>query len=66
LKNLALSIAGAWDAHHHPLVDGGHIKFWSRRTLAQLLSDEGFEEVAFQGAGRLPFLWKSMILMARR
>ena len=37
-KNLALSLApGAWDRHHHPLCDHGHIKFWSRRTLRALL-----------------------------
>ena len=65
VKNLALSIFGHWDVHHAPLWHGGHIKFWSRRTLTQLLAEGGFRAVAFRGIGRLPFLWKSMLLTAR-
>jgi 2-polyprenyl-3-methyl-5-hydroxy-6-metoxy-1,4-benzoquinol methylase len=66
LKNLALSIANKWDAHHDPLLHGGHIKFWSRRTLTKLLSENGFNVIGFYGAGRLPYLWKSFILVAQR
>lgn len=66
LKNLALSLAGKWDHHHTALWYGGHIKFWSRRTLTALLDDNGFDVVAFHGVGRLPYLWKSMVLVARR
>jgi 2-polyprenyl-3-methyl-5-hydroxy-6-metoxy-1,4-benzoquinol methylase len=66
LKNLLLSLSGRWDRHFSPLWDGGHIKFWSRTTLADLLSDEGFTVAAFAGAGRLPYLWKSMILLCRK
>jgi 2-polyprenyl-3-methyl-5-hydroxy-6-metoxy-1,4-benzoquinol methylase len=65
-KNLALSIFNKWDFHHGPLWHGGHIKFWSRRTLTQLLEEHGFEVLEFRGVGRLPYLWKSMILVARR
>jgi len=65
-KNLALSIAGKWDFHLGPLWDGGHIKFWSRATLTALLAREGFEVLQFVGAGRIPFLWKSMVLLARK
>ena len=60
LKNLAVSVANGWDAHHTPLWDGGHIKFWSRATLTRLLEENGFEVVSFSGAGRLPCL-NSMI-----
>lgn len=66
LKNLALSVAGAWDAHFTVGWDGGHIKFWSRATLTKLLTDAGFEVTGFVGSGRLPYLWKSMILIARK
>lgn len=66
LKNLSLSILGAWDKHHTPLWHGGHIKFWSRETLSKLLNENGFKVVGFTGAGRLPYLWKSMILVARK
>ena len=66
LKNLALAVSGKLDAHFSALWDGGHIKFWSRRTLSALLEEAGFEFVEFRGAGRLPFLWKSMIVVARK
>ncbi len=66
LKNLALSAAGKWDRHFSPLWDGGHIKFWSRATLAQLLSEEWFTVTDFIGTGRLPYLWKSMIVICRK
>ncbi|HUG46680.1 MAG TPA: methyltransferase domain-containing protein [Sphingomicrobium sp.] len=66
LKNLALSIFDKWDDHHTVHWHGGHIKFWSRKTLTKLLSDAGFEVIAFHGVGRLPFLWKSMVLVGRK
>ncbi len=66
LKNLALSLAGKWDRHHDPLWDGGHIKFFSAATLSALLREAGFGGITFRGAGRLPFLWKSMVLAADR
>jgi 2-polyprenyl-3-methyl-5-hydroxy-6-metoxy-1,4-benzoquinol methylase len=65
-KNLALSVTDSWDKHHTALWHGGHIKFWSRESLSQLLKDAGFEIVGFRGAGRLPYLWKSMIIVAQR
>ena len=66
LKNLLLSLANRWDSHITPFHDGGHIKFWSRRTLTRLLTEEGFEVTSFIGAGRIPHLWRCMILIARR
>lgn len=66
LKNLALALIDGWDTHHTPLWHGGHIKFWSRKTLTRLLRDNGFEVTAFSGVGRLPYLWKSMVLVARK
>jgi 2-polyprenyl-3-methyl-5-hydroxy-6-metoxy-1,4-benzoquinol methylase len=65
LKNMALSIFNKWDTHHTALWHGGHIKFWSRKTLSRLLEDSGFKVTEFHGAGRFPWLWKSMILVAR-
>ena len=65
LKNLALSILDKWDKHHTVLWHGGHIKFWSRKTLTLLLQENGFNVIAFHGIGRLPYLLKSMILVAR-
>jgi 2-polyprenyl-3-methyl-5-hydroxy-6-metoxy-1,4-benzoquinol methylase len=66
LKNLALSVAGAWDKHHTALWHGGHIKFFSRATLSSLLADSGLRVVGFEGLGRMPWLWKSMLLVARK
>lgn len=66
IKNLSLSLAGKWDHHHTALWTGGHIKFWSRSTLTQLVVEERFIVEQFLGVGRLPWLWKSMILVARR
>jgi 2-polyprenyl-3-methyl-5-hydroxy-6-metoxy-1,4-benzoquinol methylase len=66
LKNVALSVAGKWDHHHDPLFDGGHIKFFSRKTLSRLLSETGFRDLHFMGAGRATFLWASMIISGRK
>lgn len=66
LKNIALAVFGKWDHHHTALWHGGHIKFWSRDTLTQLLTKNGFKVVAFSGVGRLPYLWKSMVLVAQK
>jgi 2-polyprenyl-3-methyl-5-hydroxy-6-metoxy-1,4-benzoquinol methylase len=66
LKNVAIAALGKWDNHHTVLWDGGHIKFWSRATLAKLLEEEGFELIGFHGCGRIPYLWKSMILVGRK
>lgn len=65
-KNLALSLLNHWDIHHDPLWHGGHIKFWSNKTLTRLLIENNFIDIKFYGVGRFPLMWKSMILVARR
>ena len=65
LKNLVLSILNKWDHHHTVFWKGGHIKFWSKKTLSQLLINHGFTVIEFNGCGRFPFLWKSMLLKAK-
>lgn len=64
-KNLALSLANKWDAHHSVFWEHGHIKFFSRKTLAELFEREGFQTVSFQGLGRFPCLWKTMLMVFR-
>lgn len=44
-KNLVLALSGKMDAHFSALWDGGHIKFWSMRTLKSLLSETGFKKL---------------------
>ncbi|PTR11622.1 class I SAM-dependent methyltransferase [Cereibacter azotoformans] len=66
LKNLALAVTGKMDAHFTALWDHGHIKFWSIRTLSNLLSEAGLTDVRFLRVGRVAPLAKSMIAIARR
>jgi 2-polyprenyl-6-hydroxyphenyl methylase/3-demethylubiquinone-9 3-methyltransferase len=65
-KNLGLALFNAWDRHFTADWEGGHIKFFSRRTLGLALQRAGFEVVGFHGAGRLPYLWKSMVVTAEK
>lgn len=64
LKNVLIALSGRMDRHFTALWEGGHIKFFSRYTLEKLMRQEGFSPTAFRGAGRLPFLWKSMLVKA--
>lgn len=64
-KNLLLAILGKWDSHHGPMWHGGHIKFWSKKTLSKLLTNKGFTVTGFKGCGRAPYFWKSMIIKAK-
>jgi len=66
VKNVALSTAGRWDFHHHPLVEHGHIKFWSRATLERLVRASGLYPAEFHRLGRIPILAKSMMLVAEK
>lgn len=66
LKNLALSLVNGWDAHHGVHWDGGHIKFFSVRTLARVLESEGFAVDRFTFHGRVAWLWKNMICVAQK
>lgn len=66
LKNLLIAVMGKTDSHFNPLADYGHIKFFSVDTLSKLLLEAGFTDLEFTGAGRFPYLWKSMIVKAVR
>lgn len=66
LKNLALALSGKLDSHFTALLDHGHIKFWSEKTLRQLLGEAGFRSVDFRRVGRIAPLAKSMIALARK
>ena len=65
-KNLSLALSGKMDEHYTALWDYGHIKFWSEKTLTQLLLDEGFKSVRFERVGRIKTLAKSMIAVAQK
>jgi len=65
LKNLLLSVSGKMDNHFNALQDGGHIKFFSVKTLSELVRSFGFTDLDFTFYGRAPWLWKNMICSAR-
>jgi SAM-dependent methyltransferase len=65
-KNLALAATGRLDDHFDALQDGGHVKFWSIRTLTALLEEAGFSAVRFRFAGRVRPFSKSMLAIATR
>ncbi|MCT7949799.1 methyltransferase domain-containing protein [Ancylothrix sp. C2] len=65
LKNLLIALTGKMDEHFTVLWDMGHVKFFSVATLTALLKAEGYQEIQFKFAGRLPYLWKSMLCSAR-
>jgi SAM-dependent methyltransferase len=66
LKNLTLSVMNGWDRHFGVDWDGGHIKFFSKTTLWRMASTVGFKDIRFLAVGRLPGLWKSMIMIAQK
>lgn len=66
LKNLALALTNRMDSHYSALHDGGHIKFFSVKTLSQLMLAHGFTDLSFRFYGRAPWLWKNMICHARK
>jgi 2-polyprenyl-3-methyl-5-hydroxy-6-metoxy-1,4-benzoquinol methylase len=60
-KNLALAITGKLDGHFSALWNGGHIKFFSVATLTKLLETANLTDIQFKYAGRIPYLWCSML-----
>lgn len=64
-KNLALALTNKFDKHWHPLRDYGHVKFFSRATLEDLLIEQGFELIYFARVGRWGPVACSMVLTAR-
>ncbi len=47
-KNVAYSLFNKWDLVHSPLWDGGHIKFFSKKSLTTLFEQEGFVDFQWQ------------------
>ena len=66
VKQLGVALLGRADAYYDPLWDWGHIKFYSVDTMSTLLWEAGFDDLEYQGAGRVPYLWKSMVFVAHK
>jgi 2-polyprenyl-6-hydroxyphenyl methylase/3-demethylubiquinone-9 3-methyltransferase len=62
--NLALAIAGRFDARWDPLLDEGRLKFFSRATLTALLSEYKLEQMHFETIGRIPSFARAMMVSA--
>jgi 2-polyprenyl-3-methyl-5-hydroxy-6-metoxy-1,4-benzoquinol methylase len=65
-KNLALSLLDGWDKHFTAGWEGGHIKFFSVKTASEMARSAGFGRIRHDGVGRVPYLWKSMVLVAEK
>jgi 2-polyprenyl-6-hydroxyphenyl methylase/3-demethylubiquinone-9 3-methyltransferase len=65
LKNLALALTGRLDEHFNALWPGGPLKFFSVRTLRQLLNEHGAHDVRFIRLGRVPPLAKSVVALVK-
>jgi 2-polyprenyl-3-methyl-5-hydroxy-6-metoxy-1,4-benzoquinol methylase len=63
LLGLALSRRG-FDAHFDPLAD--HLRFYTRRALARLLEEFGFEDVNVRAVGGVPGARRLLLASAQR
>lgn len=63
IKNTALSLA-AFERHF--AVEGDHVRFFTDRSLRQLLVQTGFRVERTFHLGRAPFLWANTMIWARR
>ena len=59
-------LTGRFDAHFTALWEGGHIKFFSIKTLTELFARHGLRDIQIVRVGRIPPLAKSMVLVARK
>lgn len=66
LKNLCLSFANRWDRHFDVHRDGWHIKFFSKRTLIEMVERNGYTCVTWLGVGRRWWMWRGQVVVARR
>jgi ubiquinone/menaquinone biosynthesis C-methylase UbiE len=54
----------AFDAHFDPRAD--HLRFYTRRTLTELLEDFGFHDVEVRGVGGAPGMRQQLLASSRR
>lgn len=63
LKNLAISLTN-FEEHFHPT--SPHLRFFTRRTLAECLRSTGFEPLGWRGFGRFWPFWKGLFVAAQK
>jgi 2-polyprenyl-3-methyl-5-hydroxy-6-metoxy-1,4-benzoquinol methylase len=64
LKNLAIALINGFDKHFMVQQEGGHIKFFSPKTLRAMLVATGFRPDRHLHAGRFVPFWKGMMCRA--
>jgi 2-polyprenyl-3-methyl-5-hydroxy-6-metoxy-1,4-benzoquinol methylase len=65
LKNLMLAFFNKMDDHFKVWELGGHIKFFSKKSLFAILKKAKYRPIKFVGAGRCCFLYKSMVVISK-
>lgn len=63
LKDLGLLLSNQLGRHYHDPYSA-HVRYYSFATLTPVLKKHGFSITRRGGVGRLPFLWKSMVVAA--
>ena len=63
LRRLRLALGG-WERELDPR--GPDLRFYTARSLGELLADFGFEDVSVRGAGGPPLLRRHLLASARR
>lgn len=66
IKNLFIAILNKSDFHFDPLGEGGHIKFYSQKSLVKVLAQNGFKVIKFNYCRRIPYLWRLMVVLAQK
>lgn len=67
-KNILYSFANKWDVVHSPWWDGGHIKFFSQKSLQMMLERQGLADFQWSTITNvnIPIIPMSMICVCRR
>ncbi len=67
MKNLAIALLGRWDAQHDVNWVGGHIKFFSRKSLGELHEKVGLKDLRWDSVAgyRMPLLPMTIVCLAR-
>ena len=63
IKNVLIALTN-FDCHYDP--EGPHIRFFTKKSLAQCLRRSGFEPLEYRGIGRVWPLYKSILVLARK
>lgn len=66
LKTLAIVLAGRFDSHFNPLWEGGHLKFFTPRTLRMAAEEAGLRVVDMLYLGRVWPFSKSMMMVVTK